>query len=229
MKRLVLASICAVGFVGSAIAADLRPAVKAAPIVRPACAQFGGWYVGANVGYGYLQHNFQDRDFLAGSIDTGLPRSTQDTNSGVNGGVQAGYNYQTGCTLFGVEADWSWSDTNATSFNGDGDGPIGTPGVDTSTISSRMRWFGTVRARSGVIVDNVLIYATGGLPMRILSVRTRSSRTLRRRPQPLPGTTQGGVGLYGSLSSSQASLVPLQHPSASAVDTDFCFCRASSS
>ena len=162
MKRIVLASICVVGFVGSAIAADLRPAVKAPPIARPACAQFGGWYVGANVGYGYLQHNFQDRDFLAGSIDTGLPRSTQDSNSGVNGGVQAGYNYQTGCTLFGVEADWSWSDTNASSFNWDGDGPIGAAGVDTSSVSSRMRWFGTVRARSGVIVDNVLIYATGG-------------------------------------------------------------------
>ena len=78
MKKIVLASICAIGFVGSAVAADLPPAVKAPPIARPACAQFGGWYVGANVGYGYLQHNFQDRDFLAGSIDTGLPRSTQD-------------------------------------------------------------------------------------------------------------------------------------------------------
>jgi len=163
MKKIVLASICAVGFVGSAIAADMPPAVKAAPMVRPACAQFGGWYVGANVGYGYLQHNFQDRDFLAGTIDTGLPRSTQDSNSGVNGGVQAGYNYQTGCTLFGVEADWSWSDTNARSFNSDGDGPVGAAGVDTSTVSSRMRWFGTVRARGGVIVDNVLIYVTGGL------------------------------------------------------------------
>jgi len=162
MKKIVLASICAVGFVGSAIAADLPPAVKAAPMARPACAQFGGWYVGANVGYGYLQHNFQDRDFLAGTVDTGLPRSTQDSNSGVNGGVQAGYNYQTGCTLFGVEADWSWSDTNARSFNSDGDGPVGAVGVDTSSVSSRMRWFGTVRARSGVIVDNVLIYATGG-------------------------------------------------------------------
>jgi outer membrane immunogenic protein len=162
MKKIILASICAVGFVGSAIAADLPQPVKAPPIARPACAQFGGWYVGANVGYGYLQHNFQDRDFLAGTVDTGLPRSTQDTKSGVNGGVQAGYNYQTGCTLFGVEADWAWSDTNASSFNSDGDGPVGAVGTDTSTVSSRMRWFGTVRARSGVVVDNVLIYATGG-------------------------------------------------------------------
>jgi opacity protein-like surface antigen len=53
MKKIVLASFCAIGFVGSAVAADLRPAVKAPPIARPACAQFGGWYVGANVGYGF--------------------------------------------------------------------------------------------------------------------------------------------------------------------------------
>ena len=26
-----------------------------------------------------------------------------------------------------------------------------------------MRWFGTLRARTGIIVDNVLLYATGGL------------------------------------------------------------------
>ena len=129
-------------------------------MARPACAQFGGWYVGANVGYGYLEHNFHDRDFIAASIDGQLPRTTRDTKSGVNGGVQAGYNYQSGCTLFGVEADWSWADTNATSYNTDGDAGVN---LDASTVSSKMRWFGTARTRGGVIVDNVLLYVTGGL------------------------------------------------------------------
>jgi outer membrane immunogenic protein len=162
MKRILIASAFAM-VAGSATAADMPAAYKATPVARPACAQFGGWYVGANVGYGYLEHNFNDRDFIASSIDADLPRSTRDTRSGVNGGLQAGYNYQSGCTLFGIEADWSWSDTNANSLNWDGDGPPGTAGVDSSTISSRMRWFGTLRGRSGVIVDNLLIYATGGL------------------------------------------------------------------
>jgi outer membrane immunogenic protein len=164
MKKLFLASVFGFAFVGSAIAADMRmPAKAAPPIARPACAQFGGWYVGANVGWGYLAHNYHDRDNLAQFTDDDLPTSTRDTKSGVNGGVQAGYNYQTGCTLFGIEADWSWSDTNASSFNTDGDGPVGAPGTDTLSVSSKMRWFGTVRARSGVIVDNVLLYVTGGL------------------------------------------------------------------
>lgn len=164
MKKILIASAFAITVTGSAIAADMPAAYKAAPVAaRPACAQFGGWYVGANVGWGYLEHNYQDRDSLGQFIDTGLPRSTRDTKSGLNGGVQGGYNYQSGCTLFGVEADWSWSDTNASSFNTDGDGPVGAVGVDTLTVSSKMRWFGTLRARTGVIVDNVLLYATGGL------------------------------------------------------------------
>jgi outer membrane immunogenic protein len=164
MKKVLLASVFGFAFVGSAIAADMRMPVKAAPaVVRPACAQFGGWYVGANVGWGYLEHTYHDRDNLATFTDGGLPTSTRDTNNGVNGGVQAGYNYQSGCTLFGVEADWSWADTRASSFSSDGDGPIGAAGTDTLSVSSKMRWFGTLRTRSGVIVDNVLIYVTGGL------------------------------------------------------------------
>jgi opacity protein-like surface antigen len=81
MKEILIASAFAVGVAGSAVAADMPAAYKVAPVARPACAQFGGWYVGANVGYGYLEHNFQDRDFIAASIDTGLPRSTRDTKN----------------------------------------------------------------------------------------------------------------------------------------------------
>lgn len=160
MKRTLLAIAGLVAIGGTASAADMP--VKAAPVVaRPACAQFGGFYLGGNVGYAYYQHNFTDRDALGPSIDTGLSSTYRDTENGWNGGVQGGYNYQAGCTLFGVEADWSWSDVNASSFNLDGDQGAAILG-DAVSLSSRMRWFGTVRARTGVIVDNVLLYATGG-------------------------------------------------------------------
>jgi hypothetical protein len=36
-------------------------------VARPACAQFGGWYVGGNVGYGY-NHRHEDRGNLVQSI-----------------------------------------------------------------------------------------------------------------------------------------------------------------
>jgi outer membrane immunogenic protein len=164
MKKLSFATLLFAAFAASPVdAADM--AVKSAPIVaaRPPCAQFGGFYVGGNVGYAYYGHNFHDRDALGPFIDTGLSGLYRDTENGWNGGVQGGYNYQSGCTLFGVEADWNWSDVRASSFNQDGDQFAGGPPTDSVTLSSRMRWFGTVRARSGVIVDNVLLYATGGL------------------------------------------------------------------
>jgi outer membrane immunogenic protein len=162
MKKLLIAAAFATISTVPAIAADM--AVKAAPVVaaRPACAQFGGFYLGGNVGYAYYQHTLQDRDGLGPFIDTGLSNSYRDSQSGWNAGVQGGYNFQSGCTLFGVEADWSWSDTRASSFNQDGDQSVAAPVTDSVTLSSKMRWFGTVRARSGVIVDNVLLYATGG-------------------------------------------------------------------
>lgn len=164
MKKLLIASAAlAAIYSAPAVAADMAVKAAAPVLARPACAQFGGWYVGGNVGYAYYEHNLADRDGLGPFIDTGLSGSPyRDTNGGWNGGVQAGYNYQSGCTMFGVEADWSWSDVRASSFNQDGDQTAAVPLTDSVTVSSRMRWFGTVRARSGVIVDNVLLYATGG-------------------------------------------------------------------
>ncbi len=49
MKKILLATTALVGAAVAvpAGAADMRPALKAPPpIVRPACAQFGGFYVG---------------------------------------------------------------------------------------------------------------------------------------------------------------------------------------
>jgi outer membrane immunogenic protein len=162
MKKFFLVTVFAT-FAGGAIAADLRPAYKAGPVAVPRCASFGGWYVGANVGYGYYDHKFSDRDALGPSIDSGLSSTYNDTRSGANGGVQAGYNYQSGCTVFGVEADWSWTGLRASSFNQDGDQVAGGLPTDSVTLSSKLDWFGTARLRTGVVVDNLLLYVTGGL------------------------------------------------------------------
>lgn len=162
MKKFFLATAFGMFAAGAASAADMPTAYKAAPVV-PRCANFGGWYVGANVGYGYYDHKLTDRDGLGTSIDTGLPSNVNDTQSGVNGGVQAGYNLQSGCTVFGVEGDWSWTGVRASSFNQDGDQSAVVPLTDSVTVSSQLRWFGTARVRTGVVVDNLLLYATGGL------------------------------------------------------------------
>jgi outer membrane immunogenic protein len=139
-------------------AADMSVAVKYAPPPPPRCAQFGGWYVGAQGGWAYRDQKWSDRDGLGTFIDDDLNGNFTSTNDGFVGGATAGWNWQSGCTVFGVEADWSWASLKISEFNTDGESA-----ADTASIENRMRWFGTARTRAGVVVDNLMLYVTGGL------------------------------------------------------------------
>jgi outer membrane immunogenic protein len=157
MKKLFLAMTAVVGLAaGSAGAADLPTKARPLPPPPPPCSQFGGFYIGANAGWGYAQHRFQDRDAF-GTV-FGFPGEVTSTESGFVGGVQGGYNWQYRCTLFGIEADYQWADIDHNRTFTDG-----VPGGFTLSVFNDHKSFGTVRARSGVIVDNHLLYVTGGL------------------------------------------------------------------
>jgi outer membrane immunogenic protein len=67
--------------------------------------------------------------------------------SGIVGGVEGGYNWQRGWFVLGAEADIQLSGADDT----------------ISPFEFSNRWFGTVRARGGVALNNVLLYGTGGL------------------------------------------------------------------
>jgi outer membrane immunogenic protein len=128
MRAMTLAAVAAVS--GAAIAADLPGGPR--PYYSPAPANgynWGGIYAGGNVGYAW------------GDI----------TNSGADpygvlGGVQAGYNWQSGGFVFGGETDIQASDAHDTF----------------ATWKFSNPWFGTVRARGGYAFDNVLLYGTLG-------------------------------------------------------------------
>ena len=128
---------------------------------RSPCAQFGGWYAGGQVGWAHYDHTWNDRDNWTGEQDDTFTRpNVHATESGFIGGVQGGYNLQSNCTVFGIEADYNWASINASTFETDGSG--GTD-LDSLSVSSRLRGLGTIRARTGIVVDNLLLYVTGGL------------------------------------------------------------------
>jgi outer membrane immunogenic protein len=81
-------------------------------------------------------------------------------DNGLAGGVQAGFNWQRGCTVFGFEADWSWAGLDSRKLFTEGNPP---PPQDTLTLHSNIDGFGTLRTRAGVVVDSLLLYVTGGL------------------------------------------------------------------
>jgi outer membrane immunogenic protein len=162
MNKVLLAGFAAItAFTGGpAIAADMPAKAVAPAMVRPACAQFGGFYIGAHAGWGYYDYKWSDRDAWSAENSNDLGRGTVvNSDSGFLGGVQGGWNWQRGCTVFGVEADYSWMRIKNSAFETDGDLAAD---LDSLTIESRLQGLGTIRLRTGVVVDNLLLYLTGG-------------------------------------------------------------------
>jgi outer membrane immunogenic protein len=122
---------------------------------------FHGFYFGGHVGGASHDWSWTDRDDWVGEADPngGLPHFVSGTDSGIAGGVQGGFNWQRGCTVLGFEADWNWADLNSSKLFTDGN--VGN--ADTLRVSSNIDGFGTLRTRTGVVVDSLLLYVTGGL------------------------------------------------------------------
>jgi len=150
------ASAAMMTFAGSAVADGY---VRNVPVVGARCASFSGFYIGGNVGAVQYDPKLEDRN---GLLSANSPFRQAATFIGSDdafvGGPQAGYNFQRGCTLFGIEGDWSWTDARVDSHLFPN-----VVGVRDISTAATLHSFGTLRTRSGVIVDNALLYVTGGL------------------------------------------------------------------
>jgi outer membrane immunogenic protein len=128
-----------------ALAADLPqpgyngPAYKAPAYVEPAYANWTGFYVGINGGYGF------------GKSDWDSP-AVSPSPKGPLAGLTLGYNFQTGIWVWGVEGDVDWSDMK--------DNPTCALG----NCETENSWFSTIRGRIGYGGwHNWLPYFTAGM------------------------------------------------------------------
>jgi outer membrane immunogenic protein len=169
MKRLIVGSIALGLSLGSGVAMAADMAVKApvykAPVAAPVY-NWTGFYIGANLGYSFGN---QSTNWTAAGLPIGSTSSRMD---GILGGLQAGYNWQSGSLVLGLEADIQGTGQQGTATIGD---PVTTDpcapiaACPTTTIvplsnQEKLPWFGTVRGRLGFTpTDRGLIYATGGL------------------------------------------------------------------
>lgn len=136
--RAALAGVALLSVSGVASAADMyRKAPPAAPVTAPITAyNWTGFYAGAHLGGEWINDKMND----------GVTSRTVTPGS-VFGGLQAGYNFQTGPWVLGVETDASYGHA-----------------VKSTTIGRvEQDWSGTLRARAGYAFDNILLYGTGGL------------------------------------------------------------------
>jgi outer membrane immunogenic protein len=156
MKRILLAGIGLVALAASASAADLARRAPPAPAPAPVVAPFYTWtgfYIGGHIGWGSAELESTVVEpfgpFVAGTTFGGKGAD------GFLGGVQAGFNWQAGVWVFGVEAQVSWSDIGR-------DRVITGPAGNTLAHSTSIDMLGSLAGRLGVAFGNALIYAKGG-------------------------------------------------------------------
>ena len=143
-------------------------AYDAMAAVPPPVFIWSGFYVGANVGYGFGNDHNQ--------ADLGIPLSfaglatsepgTSVTPKGGLGGVQVGYNWQASPHwIAGFEADFQGTAQTDTACSSPAcliqNGPNGTV-TEIVTVQHQLDYFGTARGRFGYLFNNTLFYATGG-------------------------------------------------------------------
>jgi outer membrane immunogenic protein len=128
-KTIFVMAAAALMAASAAEAADLPGGFNS---YSPAYAAYNwmGPYVGANIGYEW------------GSVSNNPTRPY-----GLMGGVEAGYNWQSGQFVFGAETDLQISAAD----------DVMAPWKFANP------WFGTLRARAGYAANNILFYGTAGL------------------------------------------------------------------
>lgn len=169
MKRFLFAGIAL--FVLTAaqptLAAD-RPIYKAPPVVDP-IFNWTGFYVGVNAGGAFgtakdrltvpaIVNGVANNVNAAAAAEFALQGNGSHTVSGFTGGLTAGYNYQMGSVVIGVEGDIDYLNLRGSRAVGG----LASPFTIRTTDSTTSNWMGTARVRLGHAFDRALLYVTGG-------------------------------------------------------------------
>ncbi|PXA98845.1 porin family protein [Nostoc sp. 3335mG] len=135
-------------------------------------ADWNGFYAGVNGGY------------LWGTTTTSPAIGVnQNNSSGWTAGAQAGFNADMGGLVIGAEGDLQWANLAYSE-------PAGAPG----TFEAKLDLFGTIRARAGGTLGQVMPYVTGGVAFGRGSANTVSGGVTTSQSATHMGWT-AGVGI----------------------------------
>jgi outer membrane immunogenic protein len=185
MHRIITTALSLLALNGAVLAADLPSPPPPVPLPPP--PSWTGFYAGLNAGaaFGNSRNTFNIAGFELPSFDIPL--------RGVIGGVEAGYNWQAGALLLGLEADF-----DATSMRGSRTAPCIAPlcGALAASYEQKLPWLGTVRPRIGYVLGNWLVFATGGYAFAELDTNANAAFgpffATNRRSETRNGWTLGG-------------------------------------
>jgi outer membrane immunogenic protein len=202
-RQAAFGSVVFVVCASIASAADMP--VKASPPQEIGPQDWTGLRIGVNLGFGSLRDSGSPYCYNPAGALNGIgcvvPFAATTSGTGILGGGQVGYNWQSGRLVYGVETDFQ-----GTTIKGSANipGPFAIVGVPvppggTNYIAEeKLNWLGTVRGRLGLAWDRALIYGTGGLAYG--GVSTSSNLIAPEVQYPSSGsTTKAGWTLGGGV------------------------------
>ena len=134
------------------------PCVQASDLSSAPVVDWKGFYIGAQGGW--TSANVTDTYDLVTPFNFSA--------NGLQGGPVAGYNYQSGNMVLGLEGDVSFGSVSATALCNGASVPVCAGSGTNPTFN--LRTTGTVRGRIGYAVDQVMFYGTGGVGIADVSV-----------------------------------------------------------
>jgi outer membrane immunogenic protein len=204
VTRLCIGAAAALTISVAAQAADLS-----APVSKKPALNWTGWYAGVSAGYGWSNSHVDPTGSTVFCIDANIggsrctpappfvgpnslsvaqagaiPPSLLTHPAGAMLGGHAGYNYQAGSALYGVETDISWTNIDGSNTQS-GAGPVfplvgfGNSVNAQALAEQKLRYFGTLRGRAGYLpADSLLLFVTGGLAYGQLKSSTTLTEAL---------------------------------------------------
>jgi outer membrane immunogenic protein len=154
------------------------PIVASAQVTKSALAKevivpqpWTGIYVGGNLGYGWsdptsrTSNTVTDTAFNSSVLVPLNPSEYTTPNNGWIGGITAGYNYQFGRNILGIESDFEWSGAGGnTQISAICSGFFAAPPNCSYSQGQKLDWLATIRGRVGfVVIPETMIYGTGGV------------------------------------------------------------------
>ncbi len=145
MRSFGFATLAVAGFLGMtqvASAADMRLPTKAPMMV--AAHSWTGLYIGAHIGAGWGTSGWVDGPPLLTNLGS-------HGTSGIVGGGQVGFNWQTGALVLGVEAEGSWGNLSGNHID-----------LFASNLQTNVRNIYAISGRAGWAMNQVLLFAKAG-------------------------------------------------------------------
>jgi len=152
MKKILLATVSMVALTSGARTADMPAAMPAkGPMYSPVpVATWDGAYFGVQGGVARREARLTDPFGNIGALPGQFSLAGDKTGGTL--GVLAGYNWQHGNFVYGLEGDWNWIGAKVSELSS----------ISDNSTSYDVNWLATLRARAGFAVDSTLFYLTGG-------------------------------------------------------------------